>query len=268
MKTNLYNTKGEKTSQVELPVVFSTKIRKDIVKKYFEADKITQPYSPMFRAGLRQSASGTISHQRHDWKGHYGKGISRVPRKTMWRRGTQFFWVGANVPGTRGGRQSHPPKGIGVEKKINKKEIELAFNSAFAATAQKEFVIDRYETLNQIEHVPFVIDSLPTKTKDIKELIKKIFGENSKLAFKNKEVRSGKGKSRGRKYKSNAGVLILTGKDENTRLSGFDIKAVDEVSVADLWPLGRLTIYTKKALESFSEKVSKEINKKTKENKK
>lgn len=260
MKAQLYSSKGEKKSQVDLPKVFSTNIREDIVKKYFEADKFIHPYGPYTYAGLRQSASGTISHQRHDWKGHYGRGISRAPRKTMWRRGTQFFWVGANVPGARGGRQAHPPKGIGKEKKINKKEIELALNSAFAATAHKDLVVKRYSSLDKLEHVPFVIESLPTKTKDFKELIKTIFAENSRIAFKNKEVRAGRGSMRGRKYKSNAGVLILTGNDEKIKLSGFDIKKIDEVSISDLWPLGRLTIYTHKALES--------LNKENKEKKK
>lgn len=261
MKAQLYSSKGEKKSQVDLPKNFSVQIRTDIVKKYFEADKFIQPYGPFQFAGLRQSASGTISHQRHDWKGHYGRGISRAPRKTMWRRGTQFFWVGANVPGARGGRQAHPPKGIGAEKKINKKEIKLAFDSAFAATANKELVVKRYSSLDKIEHVPFVVESLPTKTKEFKQLIKTIFGENANLAFKNREIRAGKGSMRGRRYKSNAGVLILVGKDEKIKLSGFDIKPITEVAIADLWPLGRLTIYTHKALES----LNKEDKEKSKE---
>ncbi|MBU0907579.1 MAG: 50S ribosomal protein L4 [Nanoarchaeota archaeon] len=255
MKAQLYSSKGEKKSQVELPKIFSVRVRADIVKKYFEADKFIQPYMPKPRAGLRQSATGTISHQRHDWKGHYGRGISRAPRKTMRRRGTQFFWVGANVPGTRGGRQAHPPKGIGVEKKINKKEIKLAFESAFAATANKELITKRYSTLGKIEHVPFVVESLPAKTKELKDLIKNIFGENSKLAFKNRETRAGRGSMRGRKYKSNAGVLILTGEEKKIKLSGFDIKSIKEVSISDFYPLGRLTIYTQKALESLNKEI-------------
>jgi len=106
MKATLYNSEGTKKSTVDLPKIFETRIREDIVAKYFESDKFIQPYAAKLKAGMRQSASGTISHKRHDWKGHYGRGISRIPRKTMWRRGTQFFWVGANAPGTRGGRKA------------------------------------------------------------------------------------------------------------------------------------------------------------------
>jgi len=265
MKAPLYSSDGKKKSQVELPKLFSVRVREDIVKKYFEADKFIQPYASFTEAGKRQSASGTISHKRHDWKGHYGRGISRIPRKTMWRRGTQFFWVGANIPGTRGGRRAHPPKGVGKEKKINKKEVQIAFNSAIAATASKDFVLKRYATLEKIENTPFVLESLPTKTKALKETIKAIFGEVSRLAFKNREVRAGKGKLRGRKYKSNAGVLIITGNDEKAKFSGFDVKAIGEVSISDFWPLGRLTVYTKQALDDLSKDKPK---KETKEKKK
>lgn len=252
MKATLYSHDGKQKGTVELPAFFATKIREDIVQKYFEADKLIQPYASLARAGLRQSGMGTISHKRHDWKGHYGKGISRAPRKTMWRRGTQFFWVGANAPGTRGGRRAHPPLGVGTEKKFNKKEVKIAMDCGFAATASTDFVTRRYSTMNKIASVPFVVESLPEKTKALRTMISEIFGDNSKLAFKTKEVRAGKGKTRGRRYKSNAGVLILTAKDEKAKFKGFDIKPVSEVSIADLYPLGRLTLYTKKAIDELS----------------
>ena len=261
MKTTLYSSDGKKKSQIEMPKLFSVRVREDIVKKYFEADKFAQPYASSVRAGLRQSASGIISHKRHDWKGHYGRGISRVPRKIMSRRGTQFNWVGAVAPGTRGGRRAHPPKGVGQEKKINKKEIILAFNSAMAATASKDFILKRYSSLEKIENAPFVIESLPIKTKELRETIKSILGEASRLAFKNKEVRAGKGKARGRKYKSNAGALIVISPDENVKFSGIEIKTTNEIAIADFYPLGRLTVYTKKAIESLAKEKTKEEKK-------
>jgi len=229
-------------------------MREDIVLKYFEADKFIQPYSTSLRAGLKQSASGTISHKRHDWKGHYGRGISRVPRKTMSRRGTQFYWIGAAVPGARGGRRAHPPKGVGREKKINKKEIKIALASSFAATANKEYIKRRYETIEKIDSIPMVIESLPEKTKALVKTLKNILGKNSSLALRKKTVRSGKGKLRGRKYKSNAGILIITSKDEKKRFKGLDIKSVQDTVIADLHPLGRLTIYTQKAISELGAK--------------
>jgi len=265
MKATLFDSQGKKKSEIQLPKLFSQRVRPDVVSKYFEVEKFIQPYASNVDAGKRQSASGTISHKRHDWKGHYGRGISRVPRKTMWRRGTRFFWIAANAPGTRQGRRAHPPKGIGKEKKLNKKEIQLAFNSAFAATAQSDFIISRYATLDKIENMPAVIESLPEKTKSLTSIIKNIFGKHSNIAFKKKSVRAGKGKLRGRKYKSNAGALILIASDEKTKFKTHDIKSVSDVSISDLYPLGRLTIYTKKAMEELSREKSKETKHKNKE---
>lgn len=252
MKAKLFDNKGQSKGSIELPSVFSTKIRQDIVQKYFESDKLVQSYFPSPEAGRKHSASGTISHRRHEWKGHYGKGISRIPRKTMWRRGTQFFWVGAEISGTRGGRRAHPPKGIGKEKKINKKEIAFALNSALASTARPEMIIDRYSSLKKIEFAPAVIESIPEKTKPFFIALKSIFPESAHLVLKQKSVRAGKGKMRGRKYKSTAGLLIITATDEKTKHTGVDIKSVSDLSISDLYPLGRLALFTKKALEELA----------------
>ncbi|MCH7568241.1 MAG: 50S ribosomal protein L4 [Nanoarchaeota archaeon] len=257
VKTILYDIKGKKKGNVELPNIFASKIREDIVAKYLEVSKFIQPYATDPEAGKKHSASGTISHKRHDWKGHYGRGISRIPRKTMWRRGTQFMWIGAEVSSTRGGRRSHPPKGIGKEKKINKKEIKLAMNSAFAATADDKYILKRYDSINKLNiKVPIVIESGldEAKTKDILSMLKNILGEFNSIIFKNKKIRAGRGKSRGRKYKSNAGLLLVKGKDEKIKMSRVDIKSINEISILDLYPLGRLTVYTEKALEELGDK--------------
>lgn len=254
MKASLFDSEGIKKGELELPEIFNSKIREDIVFKFFEASKSRQPYAPYSEAGRRHSASGTISHRRHEWKGHYGRGVSRIPRKTMWRRGTQFYWIGAEVSSARGGRRAHPPKLNRSEKKINKKEQEIAMKSAFAATARKDLVLARYSSLKSLKDIPVVIESYPKKTKDFISMIKKIFGENFNIAIKNKSIRAGKGKTRGRKYKSNAGALLIVSSEENAKFKGIEIKNVKKVSISDLYPLGRLTIYTKKALEEIGAK--------------
>ncbi len=264
MKSTLYDKSGKKKSEIALPQVFDSTIRQDIAQKFFEVEKhhLVQPYSSDPEAGKSQSASGTISHKRHDWKGHYGKGISRSPRKTMWRRGTQFYWVGASHPGARGGRKAHPPKGIGKEKRFNQKELMIAMNSALAATVNSEMILSRYATLEKIQ-APFVIESLPEKVKDLISTLKQIFQDNFSIVEKQKQVRPGKGKIRGRKYKSNAGLLILTAPEEKATTKQFDTIPINEVSIRDLYPLGRLTLYTKKAIEFLSEdKKDSQENKK------
>jgi|TARA_Y100000310_G_scaffold212935_1_gene213830 ribosomal protein L4 len=254
MKATLYDVKGKKKSEVSLPKIFDVKIREDVVSKYNEIDKFAQPHASDFMGGKKHSASGTISHKRHDWKGHYGKGIARLPRKTMWRRGTQFFWIGAEVSGTRGGRRAHPPKGIGSERKMNKKEIILAMKSAFASTADKTYVEKRYASVDKLDiKVPVVLESKldNIKSKELISSLDKIYGDIASLILRKKSVRKGKGKLRGRKYKCNAGLLLIKGNEEKIKSKVIDVKSFDEVSISDLYPLGRLTAYTEKALEEI-----------------
>ena len=256
MKTHLLDIKAEKKKEIDLPIVFGSKIRKDIVQKFVEATKYREmhSYSPFEMAGRRHSASGTISHRRHEWKGHYGKGISRVPRKTMYRRGTQFFWIAAEVSGTRGGRSVHAPTGIKRYRKINSKEIQIAINSAIASTADKNYVKSHYPNMKEFPNLPIVIDSVENqKTKNIVLFLKSLFKENFGNAIKIKSIRPGKLKRRGKRYKSNAGVLLIKGNNELFKMKGIDVKSTNDLLISDLYPLGRLTIYTEKALKELTQ---------------
>lgn len=256
MKAVLFDSHGKKKQEISLPQVFNTTIREDIAAKLFEAEKVSQPYSPDPDAGNKQSACGRIRHIRHKWRTHYGKGISRIPRKTMWRRGTQFYWVGASIPGARGGRQAHPPKGTRKERKINKKEVKIAIDSAIASTADKNFILKRYSSLKEIKNLslPAVIESLPKKTKELDLAINSIFNEIPQIV-RQKSVRSGRGKMKGRKHKVSAGLLILTSKDEEIKTNGIaEQMPISNVKIADLYPLGRITLFTKKSLEELEAK--------------
>ncbi len=255
MKLTMYDSTGKKKSEVQAPAVLMTPIREDLALKAFEALKFRDmnPYGPYKEAGKRHSASGTISHKRHEWKGHYGKGISRAPRKTMWRRGTQFYWIGTEVSQARGGRRAHPPKPEFAYRKINKKEMELARNICFASTLHPDLISRRYSSLNSKSNiVGSAIESLPTKTKELLSALKNIFGDKMNLIVKNKSVRAGKGKKRGRRYKSNAGILIVKSETEKSKFSGVDVKSLKEVKISDIYPLGRITLYTKVALDEMS----------------
>nr|AJS12800.1 ribosomal protein L4/L1e [uncultured archaeon] len=263
MKAGVFNVDGKKTKEIELPKFFSEGIREDIVARVLEAKKIKQPYAPSPMAGNQSSASGILSHRRHVWKSDRGKGLSRIPRKIFSRRGSQFNWEGATAPSTRGGRRAHPPKILKMltRKKINKNEMSIALKSAIIATANPEKVSKKYFTLKdeKIKNLPFVVESktLGLKTKDFIKLLKNIFEENLfDLALKHKEVRSGKGKSRGRKYKQNAGMLLVIGNNEKTNLNITDIAKTGNLGVNDLanGGLGRLTIYTEEAIKELNER--------------
>jgi len=272
MKTEILSISGEKVKEIELPSVFSTKVREDVIKKVFEAEKQIQPYSPDPMAGRKQSASGRIRHIRHKWRTAYGRGISRVPRKTMWRRGTQFYWIGAEASGTRGGRRAHPPKiahWINFNnKKINKKEKEFALNSAIASTIEEASLKTRYSNISnsKIKKLPIIVESKVTelKTKDLLNSLRKILGELFTVAEKKSKSRAGKGNMRNRRNKKSAGILIVTGNNETMKNKSLESKKIKELSVSDFWPLGRLTVYTESAIKEL-DKIDKK--KKVEENK-
>lgn len=266
MKANLLSIDGKKLKQIEIPSFFSEKVRNDLIQKIFEAKKVKQPYAPSPLAGNNYSASGILKHHRKVWKSQYGKGMSRVPRKIMTRKGSQFNWVGATVPNTRGGRRAHPPKAISMMdvKKINKKELTLAILSSISATASLKWIQKRYSSLegkNQKDfpEFPLIVESKISKlkTKELIKGLKNILGENLfGLAIQKKEIRKGRGKLRGRKYKQNAGLLIVLGNEEKVKSSGIDFVKAKNLGVNDLAnnAPGRLTIYTENAIKDLGEK--------------
>ena len=266
MKTNILNIEGKKVKEIDLPKFFSAPIRKDIIAKVLEAKKTKQPYAPSPVAGKQHSASGKITKKRHAWKSHAGRGISRVPRKIITRRGGQFNWIGAEISSTRGGRRAHPPKILSMinTKKINKKEQRIAFLSALSATANKKEIAEKYSTLGEKDlknkELPIIVED-KIATLKIKELIgslKNILGEKLfNTSISKKSIRAGKGKMRGRKYKKSAGILIVIGKNEKINMKTFDVKKADSVGILDLAKggPGRLAVYTEDAIKDLQKRI-------------
>ena len=261
MKTKTYDLTGKEKGSIDLPKEFSVKVREDIVAKVLESEKSQQPYAPSPVAGKQHAAKGKLVHQRHVWRSGYGRGQSRVPRKIFSQRGSQFNMEAAEVPQAKGGMRAHPPRieHFLKQTKINKKEMKLAFGSALSATASEKYVLGKYSSLEKMDKkVPFVVSiSEKIKVKDMMNGLKNILGENLyNIAIKKKSVRAGKGTMRGRKYKSNAGMLLVVGNEENVKTKMFEIKPAKELKVTDLAKggLGRLTIYTEKAVNDLNKK--------------
>jgi len=251
MKTKVYSNDG-KAKEESLADIFNYPIREDICKKVFETEKIQQPFAPYEFAGKEASASGKIKRARKVWKTGYGHGMSRVPRKALWRRGNQFHWRAAVVASVIGGRRAHPPKVAHFlnEKSINKKERILAIRSGIASTASEKYIKKRYASIENIS-APFVIHSevLKLKTKDFFKVLVEIFQNNSSKIFKEKIKRAGQGRDGKRET---AGLLMVIGKNEKFKASGIDIVKANELAIADLWPLGRLTLYTTEAVKELA----------------
>ena len=264
MKLDILDISKKKIGEVNLPTQFQEDVRADLVKRAFLAFRSNkrQAYGTKPEAGKRSSS--ILSKRRRKYRGMYGFGISRTPRKILSRRGTRMFWVGAFSPNTVGGRRAHPPKAEKIlEKKINKKEMNIALTSAISATANEKEMKKKYERLKdkkiEMKNLPFIVESkiISLKTKNLLESLKKIFGKDLfDIALKKKKVRSGKGKLRGRKYKSNAGMLLVTGKNEEMKTKLFEISNTNNLSVTDLakGTQGRLVIYTEQAIKDLGEK--------------
>jgi large subunit ribosomal protein L4e len=157
--------------------------------------------------------------------------------------------------------RAHPPKITQFlnELKINKKELKVAFASAIAATASERYILKKYSSIEKIDKkAPFVISSEITKlkTKQILEELKAVLGNLYSVSIKEKSIRAGRGKMRGRKYKSTAGMILVIGNDEQFKTKLFDVKKAKEVSVVDLAQggLGRVAVYTEKAIKNLGEK--------------
>jgi large subunit ribosomal protein L4e len=257
---NLLDLEGKKIKEINLPSQFNEEYHPNLIWRAvvtLQSNK-RQPYGADPEAGKRASAK--LSRKRRDYKTAYGKGISRVPRKTLWKRGSQFGWVGANAPGTVGGRKAHPPKAAKILiKKINKKENRKAIRSALSAVINKDLVIKRNHKLPSI--YPIAIENKfedLSKTKDIFNVLKKI-GLQEELSRLYRKVRAGKGKSRGRKYRTSKGPLLVVSDkckllDSAKNIVGIDIVKVNNLNAELLAPgthAGRLTIFTEKAIHKM-----------------
>ena len=263
MKTKLIDRSGNSKGEANLPKNFTFPIRRDILLKVFEAQKgfFMQPYGTDKLAGRRYSASGILRRKRHAWKGTYGKGISRVPRKIMSRSGTSFNWIGATVSNTRGGRRPHSSKAEkNLFRKINKKEALIAINSGLTGTVDSHSLERKY---GRKVHSGFVFsdDILKSKTKDFLIALEKVFGESFNLVLKRKTIRAGMGKNRGRKYKENAGLLFVISDKEEMKRSGIDVVKVSDLKIRDLSPNGvpgRIAGYSENAIKEIGERFKDE----------
>ncbi|MBS3079247.1 50S ribosomal protein L4 [Candidatus Pacearchaeota archaeon] len=256
MKIQVLDIEGKKTKEITTKL-FEEPIREDIIYKVVEAEKIKQPYAPKQYAGMNRSASGSVLHTRHDWKSDRGRGMSRYPKKKMWRRGTQFSWVAAIIPSARGGRRAHPPRVERRELKINKKEALKALFSSLTYVSSLDHIIKKYYSLEnkKIEmKFPLVVEDkiLTLKSKDFLNSLKKILGELYSISVQKKTIRAGKGKQRGRKYKKNAGLLLIIGNNENMKSNGIENLKVKDLRVSDLAECGaRITMFTENAIKDL-----------------
>jgi large subunit ribosomal protein L4e len=261
MKLKIFNTAGTQAGEAELPIQFNEPVREDLIKKAVLAiqNNRRQAYGPDHEAGQKHAVR--ISKRRRDYKASYGKGISRVPRKTMSHRGSQFFWQGANAPGMRGGRKAHPPK---IEKiwswKINDKEKRKAIRSAISATIIRERVLARGHLVPQ--NYPFIVnDDLENinKTQKLIEALGKLGFADDLNRASEPRVRAGKGRQRGRRNVFKKSLLLVVQDAGEVAKAAKNIPGVDviiarKLNAEALAPggcPGRAALFTTKAVDEL-----------------
>ena len=255
MKTTAYTIAGAKDGEVELPIVFLTPFRRELIHKAF-TNLTSHKFQP--QGSHPTAGQDVVADSNNPPTGH---GVSRVARATGGGGGRSG--QGAEVASTRGGRQAHPPiVGRIIYKKLNRKENKLALCSAIAATASKDLVELRGHKVEGIESFPIIIsDDIESisKTSEISKVLDSLNLSQDIKRLESRKIRSGQSRLRGRSKKVGKSVLFVTTNSSNLRkaigaLPGVEAKNVKDLSVLDLAPGSdpiRLTVYTKSAIKEI-----------------
>lgn len=255
MKAQTLSLTGTKQEEIELPKVFLTPFREDLIHRaYVNLD--SHHYQ---RQGRHPTAGMDVVARSNDPP--TGHGQARVARI---RGGGPRRGEAAGVAMVRGGRQAHPPTSEKViYKKLNKKEKRLALCSAIAATASKDIVASRGHIVDKVDSFPLVVsDEIEkiTKAKEISKVFDALNLTSDIQRLQKRKARSGKSVIRGRKTKIGKSVLFVTKDAKNLSKAcgsfpGVDVRAAKDLSVLDLAPGSqpiRLTVYTKSAINELA----------------
>merc|ERR1711871_275 len=245
---------ADKPSQVELPAVFLAPIRPDIVQFVHSnmAKNRRQAYAVSKWAGHQTSAESWGT----------GRAVARIPRVPG--GGTHRAGQAAFGNMCRGGRMFNPTKTWRKwHRKINVNQKRDAVCSALAASALPSLVMARGHKIDQVPECPLVVDSAMEavdKTAKAMKLLASVGAiddvEKSKAS---RQIRSGKGKMRNRRYVQRRGPLVVYGEDNGIKkafrnISGVEICDVSSLNLLQLAPgghLGRFVVFTENALSKL-----------------
>lgn len=249
---NLYSIEGKVVKKVNLPEVFQTEYRPDIIRRAVVAEEANkrQPYGPSPTAGIRHAVS--------TWG--KGRGVARVQRLTQGSKA-------AESPNNVGGRRAHPPRPEkDWSKKVNQKEKTKAKLSALAALSDLDIVKGRGHAVEDKVTVPVVfeddLEQLSTTSQVISALQSVGLDSDIDRAKDGRKVRAGRGKMRSRRFKSPRSILIVVSSKEApvfmgaNNLPGVEIVAPESLRAGVLAPggdAGRLTVFSESALKKIGE---------------
>jgi large subunit ribosomal protein L4e len=248
MNTTVHDLDGGDAGSVELPGVFETPFRPDLIGRAVTVAQANrkQAYGADEFAGMRTPAESFGS----------GRGLAHVPRSEN---------VARRVPHAVSGRRAHPPKAEKDQTKdLNDKERRLAVRSAIAATTDVALVADRGHAFDEDLDLPLVVsDEFESLEKTQEALgVLEALGVDADVerADEGRSVRSGRGTSRGRKYRQPKSLLVVTSEEPSRaarNLAGVDVATAREVNAEDLAPgahPGRLTLWTESAVAEVADR--------------
>jgi large subunit ribosomal protein L4e len=261
----MYDIQGKPSGEVSLPIIFSSAYRPDVIKRAVLAQQsaMRQAYGSDVLGGKRTSAHYHGRRRIDSRMQMMNREMARMPRvhgkSAAWQA-----WRARFVPQAKGGREAHPPK---PEKnwvqKVNDKELKLAIRSAIAACTVPELVKLRGHRF--VSSLPVVFaDEFESikKTKDVISIFSKLGLAAELERTKNRKVRAGRGKMRGRRYYVKKGVLFVASKECSViaavrNISGSDAVQASDLTVEHLAPgcqAGRLAVFTKSALDAVQKR--------------
>ena len=248
MKASVYSIEGKVLRQIDLPSVFQTPHREDLVKRAVlsEESMLYQPKGNYRFAGLMSSAR--YRGRKDDFGAVKNKGIPHLPHEVLPKGGLGKV---KRVPHAVKGRRAHPPK---PEKIIvefmNKKEHALALASALSMSADRKTVCGRIHSEIGVS-LPIVMESGFEKLAKTKEVVKVLEALNL-LKFIAKAKKNG----------TKSPLIVVSGGSiikAAANLAGINVVMVKDLSVKDLAPgthAGRLTLFSEGALPEIEKRFS------------
>jgi large subunit ribosomal protein L4e len=247
--TTVHDLDGGQAGSVDLPDVFETTPRPDLVRRAVLAARAnrSQDYGADPRAGFRTTAESFGS----------GRGMAHVPRSNN---------QGRLVPQTVKGRRAHPPKAeTDRTRQMNDKERKLATRAALAATTDADLVAERGHEFGDVDLPLVVTDEFEDlqKTREVVDTLQalEVYADVER-SEEGRSVRAGQGTTRGRKYRTPSSLLVVTSSEAGPsrgarNLCGVTVTTGREVNAEDLAPgghHGRLALYTESALAEVAQR--------------
>jgi large subunit ribosomal protein L4e len=256
MQVEVIGLDGKNSGKIEVPSVFETPKRPDLVKRVFWLVR-SHAFQPKGRDPMAGEKTTAETHSPPT-----GTGRSRIPRV----KGERYSRSGmaGGVASVVKGRLPHPPRSEKIiHLKVNKKERRLATASAIAFTADADAVHGRGHRVEN-RSLPIVVsDDVETigRTSELVSFLEKMeLKSELKRLQEGTKRNAGKSRLRGRVYKSRIGPLIVVTNDRGlgkaaSSVPGLGVTRVDSLSVTELAPggvPGRLTLWTESSIGTLA----------------